>query len=178
MTVILGYSAFHCVGDWKTGDYAKKQQKNPDLDIMFVPLPKDPNADKYYLHLNTMAYLVPSGAKDVEAACVFINCMKLSKTDPSIQSVVKESILKDRKYTDEMYEMWSTLQDPSKFENDQLIIDFAYSLDSDTNDKIVSKLCEDIPFVENEELPTWTSARESFSNAFAAAIDAINADLK
>ena len=125
-----------------------------------------------------MAYLVPSGAKDVEAACVFINCMRLSKTDASIQSVVKESIMKEKKYTDEQYDFWATLQDPSKFDNSQLVTDFAYSLDKDTNDQIVSKICEDIPFVENEELPSWTSARESFSGAFAAAIDSINANLK
>ena len=176
--VLLGYSAFHSVGDWKITDYAKKQAKNPDADIMFVPLPKDPNADKFYLRLNTMAYLVPSGAKDVEAACVFINCMRLSKTDPAMQSVVKESIMKEKKYTDEQYDFWAVLQDPSQFDNAQLVSDFAYSLDRDTNDQIVAKICEDIPFVENEELPSWTSARESFSGAFAAAIDSINANLK
>lgn len=175
--VLLGYSAFHSVGDWKITDYCKKQEGHPEYDIMFVPMPKDPNADKHYIPMSTMAYLVPSGAKDIEAACVFINCMRLSKTDPSIQAVVKESIIKDKKYTDEQYELWAILQDSSNFDSKALITDFAYSLDSDTIDKVIAKICEDVPFVENEELPTWTSTRESFAGALANSINTINADL-
>lgn len=176
--VKLGYAAFQSIGDWATGGYAKDMVNDPSLDYMFVPLPKDPQADRHYITMNTMAYLVPSGAKDVEAACVFINCMRLSKTDPAIQAVVKESTIKERKYNDEMWDMWSTLQNPSNFDTEALVTDFGYHLDSDTIDKVVSKICEDIPFVNNEELPTWTSARESFSGAFSSSIDAINADLK
>lgn len=176
--VLKGYSAFHAVGDWKIADYAKKQQKDPSADIMFVPFPRDPNADKYYIPMNTMAYLVPSGAKDVEAACVFINCMRLSKTDASIQAVVKESIMKEKKYTDEQYEFWAVLQDPSNFDNDSLIADFAYHLDNDTCDQVISKICEDVPFVETEELPTWTSKKESYAGTLADAINSINANLK
>lgn len=176
--VILGYAAFQSVGDWAFGGYSKKQAKDPDMDFMFVPLPRDPTKDKHYITLSTMAYLVPSGAKDVEAACVFINCMRLSKTDASIQSVVKESIMKANKYNEEQWNAWMELQDPTNFDIEALVSDLSFNLDADTCDKIISKICEDVPFVETEELPTWTAKKEGYANALNDAINSINADLK
>lgn len=175
--VVLGYAAFQSVGDWCSGGYSALEQENPDQKFMFVPMPKDPQADKHYIAMETMAYLVPEGAKDAEAACVFINCMRLTKTDPDIQSVVDESILKERKYTDEQYEFWKVLQNPANFDSEALVTDFASHLDKDTCDKVLPKFTEDIPFVESEEYPTWTSTRESLGNAFNDAINQINAIL-
>ncbi len=176
--ILNGYAAFHSVGDWKITDYSKKQAKNPDLDIMFVPFPKDPNADKYYLGMNTMAYLVPAGAKDVEAACVFINCVRLSKTDPELKKTVDESIMKEKKYTDEQYELWSYLQDVSNFKMENLVYDFGYHVDEQTCTDVINKLCEDTPFVQNEDTKTWTAMRESFGPMLESSIEAINSELK
>lgn len=176
--VIQGYAAFQVMGDWKITDYAKKQKKNPDLDIFFVPIPKDPNADKYYMNLNTFAYMVPSGAKDVEASCTFINCVRLSKTDPELQKKVDESILTEKKYTEEQYEFWKYFFTVENFKPDTLVSDFAYHLDDQTCKDVVEKLCNDLPLVNNDEtITTWTSMRTSYESLFQASIDSINADL-
>ncbi len=176
--VILGYAAFHSMGDWKITDYSKKQSKDPDMDIMFVPFPRDPNADKYYMGLNTFAYLVPAGAKDVEASCVFINCVRMTKTDPELMKKVDESIMKEKKYTEEQYELWKYLQTVSNFDPENLVYDFAYHIDEQTCNDVIIKFCENIPFVTDEETSTWTAMRTSLAPILENSITSINGDLK
>lgn len=175
--VIQGYAAFQIMGDWKITDYAKKQAKNPDLDIFFVPVPKDPNADKYYMNLNTFAYMVPAGAKDAEASCTFINCVRLSKTDPELSKKVDESILTEKKYTEEQYEFWKYFYTVENFSSDSLVSDFAYHLDDQTVDDVILKLCDSLPLTDNEDITTWTSMRSSYEAVLKNSIDTINADL-
>lgn len=175
--VIKGYAAFQIMGDWKITDYSKKQAKDPDLDIFFVPVPRDPNADKYYMNLNTFAYLVPAGAKDVEASCTFINCVRLSKTDQELSKKVDESILTEKKYTEEQYEFWKYFYDVSNFDSDTLVSDFAYHLDDQTCNDVILTLCDILPLSQNEDVTTWTSMRSSYEAVLKNSIDSINADL-
>ncbi len=177
--IIQGYAAFQAMGDWKITDYSKKQAKDPTLDIFFVPFPRDPNADKYYMNLNTFAYLVPNGAKDVDAACTFINCVRLSKTDPELMKKVDESILKEKKYTEEQYDFWKYFFTVENFESDRLVLDFAYHLDDQTCTEVIGKLCDELPLVNNDEtITTWTAMRTSFEPILNDSINTINSDLE
>lgn len=175
--VMKGYAAFHIMGDWKITDYAKKQKKEPDLDIFFVPVPKDPNADKYYMNLKPFAYMVPSGAKDVEASCTFINCVRLSKTDPELSKKVDESIMTEKKYTEEQYEFWKYFYTVENFDSDSLVSDYAYHLDDRTCSDVINKICDSLPLVESEEITTWTAMRSSYEPVLKDSIDSINAEL-
>ncbi len=55
-----------------------------DYDMAFVPYPKDPQADKYYLSSDTVGYMVPAGAKNVQGAVDYILCSRIYATDPEI----------------------------------------------------------------------------------------------
>lgn len=176
--VISGYAAFQSVGDWKITDYCKKQAKDETMDIFFVPFPKDPNADKYYHNVSTFAYLVPAGAPHPEASCIFINCVRLSKTDPTLMETTKQSILKEKKYTDEQYEMWNYFQTVSNFDPANLVADYAYNIDTDTCNNVITKLCEDVPFVENKDTQTWTVMRSSMESVLDHSLSEINTSLK
>ncbi|MDE6724709.1 MAG: extracellular solute-binding protein [Ruminiclostridium sp.] len=176
--IVNGYAAFQSVGDWLISDYAKKQNKNPELDIFFVPFPKDPNADRHYQSLSTFAYLVPAGAPNPQASCIFINCVRLSKTDPTLMETTKASIMKSKKYTEEQYELWNYFQTVENFDPDDLVSDFAYNIDTETCDKVISKICEDVPFVDGDDIQSWTVMRTSMAPLLEKSLNDINATLK
>ncbi len=176
--VIEGHAAFEAVGDWKITDYSKEMVKDDTLDIFFVPYPRDPNADKYYHKLDTFGYFVPAGAPNVEASCVFINCVRLSKLDEKLMETTRKSIMNEKKYTEEQYELWVYFQNSGNFNSDQLISDFARNLDKDTFDNVITKLTESVPFNDNEDTESWTVMRTSMGPLLDRSLSEINATLK
>ena len=148
------------------------------LDIFFVPYPRDPNADKYYHKLDTFGYFVPAGAPNVEASCVFINCVRLSRLDEKLMETTRKSIMNEKKYTEEQYELWVYFQNSGNFNSDQLISDFARNLDKDTFDNVITKLTESVPFNDNEDTESWTVMRTSMEPLLDRSLSEINATLK
>ena len=59
-------------------------KKNLEYDFAFVPFPKDPQADKYYHAADSLGYLVPAGAKNIQGAVDYILCSRIYATDPEI----------------------------------------------------------------------------------------------
>lgn len=51
-------------------------------EIVALPLPKDPQADKYYMAADTFGFLVPSGSPNVQGAVSWILCGRIYETDP------------------------------------------------------------------------------------------------
>lgn len=176
--VIDGKAAFQAIGDWAISKYSEKQKKNPDYDFFFVPFPRDKDADKYYLNLSSFGYLVPAGAPNPEASCIFINCVRLSKTDEALMKTSEESIKKGKKYTDEQYEFWNYFQSTTNFDSAQLVSDYAFNIDTETCDNVINKICEDVPFVNNEDTQTWTAMRSSMAPVLDKSLGDINATLK
>ena len=176
--VINGHAAFQAMGDWRITEYSQKMADDDTLDIFFVPYPRDPNADKYYHKLDTFGYFVPAGAPNVEASCVFINCIRLSKLDEKLKETTKKSIMNSKKYTEEQYEFWDYYQTTSNFKPEELVSDFARNLDKDTFDKVTSLLTENVPFNNNEEVESWTVMRSSMGPLLDKSLSEINATLK
>lgn len=50
--------------------------------IVALPLPKDPQSDKYYMAADTYGFLVPSGSPNVQGAVSWILCGRIYETDP------------------------------------------------------------------------------------------------
>ena len=48
---------------------------------MFVPLPKDPQADKYYLPAGLEAYMLCKGAQNPEGVMRFMECTLAANSD-------------------------------------------------------------------------------------------------
>lgn len=59
-------------------------------DFAFVPMPRDPNADKYYQTLSSFGYLVPKGAKNKSGAVDFIKVSRVLQTNDGMQKKAKK----------------------------------------------------------------------------------------
>ncbi|MBQ8170983.1 MAG: extracellular solute-binding protein [Oscillospiraceae bacterium] len=63
---------------------------NTPSDFAFVPFPRDPQADAYYLNNGTFGYMVAKGAKNIKGAIDFIYCNRLFETDQNIIDQVRK----------------------------------------------------------------------------------------
>lgn len=65
--------------DW---GWTTAQAGSPDQDIRFVPIPRDEQADAYYMNTDTFGYLVPAGAQNIRAAIKYMEICRLNEIDP------------------------------------------------------------------------------------------------
>ena len=63
-------------------------KKNIEYDMAFVPFPRDPAADDYYIAYDSFGYMIPAGAKNVKGAVDWITLNREEKTNPD--NVAKE----------------------------------------------------------------------------------------
>lgn len=59
-------------------------------DIAAVPFPRDPQADAYYITGDTVGYLVPAGASNIQGAVDWIICNRIYETDPVYVEATRE----------------------------------------------------------------------------------------
>lgn len=64
-------------------------KNNIDGEIAVVPLPRDPNADSYYLPSDSFGFLVPAGADNIQGGVQWILCGRIYETDPDIVAATR-----------------------------------------------------------------------------------------
>ncbi|MBQ8569853.1 MAG: extracellular solute-binding protein [Oscillospiraceae bacterium] len=78
-------------------------------DVMFVPMPKDPDADEYYLPAGLEAFMMCKGAQNPEGVVRFMECILAANQDERTQEIAVDKLKKDYGWTDEMIEMKNTV---------------------------------------------------------------------
>ena len=72
---------------------------------MFVPLPKDPQAEQHFVPAGMEAYLLCKGAQNPEGVMRFMECILAANADPSTQEIGLQKRKDDYGWSDEMIEM-------------------------------------------------------------------------
>ena len=127
--------------EWTYGAAAGQVQNKPGAaddicntvsDFAFVPFPRDPQADKYYIAYDTFGYLVAKGAKNKKGALDWINLCRVYETDPAVNATKKQEAINPEpvyftsgKYEglqkwalvwdERQYDLWQDMMDPSNF---------------------------------------------------------------
>ena len=74
-------------------------------NAMFVPMPKDPNADEYYIPCGLDGYVMVKGGQNPEGVAKFAACKRLAITDERATELGTEQLRKDYGWSDEMIDM-------------------------------------------------------------------------
>lgn len=156
--------AFLGVGTWKITDFCKDY---PDETYGFVPYPRDPAADKYYYNCSAQGYFVPKGASNIEGAAAFIDIMRKCNEDPELKAVVKESIMNDKKYSEEQYEFLTSFEDIGRFD---YVINFSNGFNSDLS-KVIDGMLTNLAFEQGEDQKTWTQFKGEYKGVIDAVLD-------
>ena len=162
--IVEGKACFLSNGQYHLDDFMKK---TPEVEIEFVPFPRDPEADEYYYQSSDFGYLVPSGSQNVKGAAAFINMLRLCKIDPDLRKEVDESNTRGKGWTMEQIEFMKQFED---LENYHVVADFYGGLDGDSS-QIMTDMLRNVTF-DGED--TWTVLRDTNINVIDASIDAIN----
>lgn len=95
---------FPC-GLWKL--YMSKDQWEPVFgeNVMFVPMPKDPDADAYYIPVGLDGYTLVKGGQNPEGVAKFAACKRVLVTNERTYEIRAEQMMSDYGWTQEMIDM-------------------------------------------------------------------------
>ena len=74
-------------------------------DIMFVPMPRCPQADNYYLPSVIKGFAIPTGASNPEGTAAYLNCVMTCRDNEKVKEIEQNQIFEDYGWTQEMYDM-------------------------------------------------------------------------
>ncbi len=107
-----GKLLFYPVGLWKLWDGNTDEATGLPAwkatfgeNCFFVPMPKDPSADEYYIPANMDSYVFVSGGHNPEGVAKYLECKRVSLMNEDAIRIGNEQFVSDYKWNDEMIEM-------------------------------------------------------------------------
>lgn len=79
-------------------------------EAFFVPMPKDPDSDEYYIPVGMEAYAFVKGGKNPEGVARFLECKRFVLDDAETLAIADKQMKDDYGWTDEMFEMKESMQ--------------------------------------------------------------------
>ncbi|MCD7730410.1 MAG: extracellular solute-binding protein [Oscillospiraceae bacterium] len=141
-------------------------------DVMFVPLPKDPEADNYYLPAGLEAYMLCKGAQNPEGVIKFMECILAANSDERTLEIAKEKRINDYGWTDDMLEMQQKITEMTA---ENPVYDIHAGCPTDMYNLIDSgETGIRAAFYGGD----WATVRESLSDAVQIYIDEFNAEVE
>ena len=138
-------------------------------EVMFVPLPRDPQGDgTYYMEANPAGYCIVKGAQNPEGVALLASCDRFKVIDPTVVRIDRRQLEEVYLWSDEMLEMWDTCYELSI--SGKAIISYNEGLDS--------KLSSVVSAYENnghiQDSQTWAQLRETNDERLDYYIDELN----
>lgn len=130
---------FFCEGTWR---YEEELQKFgvasgwPANDIMFVPYPKDPNADKYYVQIKVDVPMWVKGSQNPEGVQAWYDCCVTTAQDKTLHEASNAKMIKNPKqnYTQEILDFLDELYGYNGESPVVPIVEFRTGLGPNVND--------------------------------------------
>lgn len=97
-------------------------------NCMFVPMPRDPDADEYYIPTNMDSYVFIKGGQNPEGVARYLDCKRLTLINEDIRKIGDETFIADYAWSDEMIAMKNKM-DEMALENP--VIDFKTGVTAD-----------------------------------------------
>ena len=167
---------FYAMGTW-----AVTPKEGDDWGI--VPMPKDPNTDTLYTTVQVNAYMWVKGSTKSDAYRTWIECSKVTATDPSYLEVGKEKFKVNQPYyTDEMYSVacedvisdkFIKLNDPGYGISTALSDDDAAT--NPTKEAVIPYMYSSVmKSDDNGKQYTWSQLRETYKSTVDSELKTFN----
>ncbi len=176
---------FYAMGEWasidthtpKEGDTWKR-----------VPMPRDPNADEYYIAVGPQAYMWVKGSTKSDAMKTWMECAKIVNTLDEYKQVNKDKYFENNTYwTEEDYDFTHDTLLSDQFTR---VYDVSYGLTdalsnndaatNDTKEAIVNWVYNSVVKFDYEtnEQTTWTQLKNEYKGTIQNELDIFNAELE
>ena len=163
-----GNTLFYPCGMWSLYE-ADLSDYGDTKDIRFVPMPRCPYADEYYLPTGLEAYSLCKGAQNPEGVAAFLNCGRITRNDDTAKEISKKQLFEDYKWSEEMYNCLETVQDLTE---KHPVIDLYAGVSAQCKELLNNPVKDSF-----NNGASWTQTRESIIPAVQAELDTVNARL-
>ncbi len=126
-----GKTLYYPCGLWAV--YCEKSQwvANFGENMMFVPMPKDPNASEYYIPCGLDGYVMVKGGQNPEGVAKFAACKRVTITNDRANELATQQLFDDYGWTQEMVDMKKKLDEMAQAHP---FYDFFKSISTDITD--------------------------------------------
>ncbi len=168
--IASGETLFYPVGTYALYPYNNIIQDFGDMeDVMFVPMPKCPTADAYYLPAIVDGFSLCKGAKNPEGVGAYLNCCMASRDNEVAKEIGKKQAFEEHGWTQEQYDM---LEKVRELTNENPVIELYNAV----NDMVAGYINNPMKEGYNSGA-SWTQTREMIRSAVQSELDAANAKL-
>ena len=110
----LGKTLFYPCGMWALyqldGEYGLNNYGDVK-DVGFVPMPKCPYVDEYYIPARVTGYMLVSGAPNPEGVACYLYCEAAAVGSQEADQITHDQYINEYGWTEEMWEMRNTIYD-------------------------------------------------------------------
>ncbi len=160
-----GKLLFYPCGLWKLYSTPENWKTVFGEDIGFVPMPKDPQTDEYYIPAGMDSYLFVNGGDNPEGVAKFLDCKRYVICNQKLKDMYDSETRSDYGWSDEMIEMKQKM-DEMALENPNF--DFSKGASFDIEKKI------DEGLRQSAYGTPWSETFNSINSAVQTLIDEIN----
>ncbi len=100
-----GKTLFYPCGLWALYKEADQWQTTFGENCFFVPMPKDPESDEYYIPASIEAYVMVKGGHNPEGVAKYLDCKRMAIINEDAAAIANETFIDDYGWTDEMIAM-------------------------------------------------------------------------
>ena len=169
----LGKTLFYPCGMWALtqldGEYGLNNYGDVK-DIGFVPMPKCPYIDEYYIPSRVTGYMMVSGAPNPEGVACYLYCEAAAVGSEEGEVITHDQYINEYGWTEDMWEMRNTIYDMAE---EHPCFDFMKGISALMTDAI------DNPSKDGyHNAVSWTQTREEIYNNVQSEVDKANAALE
>jgi len=138
-------------------------------NAMFVPMPKDPNSDTYYIPCGLDGYVLVKGGKNPEGVAKFAACKRVTILNDRANVLATQQLYDDYGWTDEMVEMKKKLDEMAQANP---YYDFFNAISSDVSGLLDSN--ENGIRCASKGIAPWSESVSAIYSAVQAYLDEYN----
>lgn len=168
--IASGKTLFYPVGAYALYPYNNIIQEFGDMeDVMFVPMPRCPDADAYYLPARVEGFALCKGAKNPEGVGAYLNCAMASRDSEAAKEIGMRQAFDEYGWTQEQWDMYQKVREMTA---EHPVIEMYNAV----NDAVAGYINNPMKEGYNNGA-SWTQTREQIRAAVQAELDDANEKL-
>lgn len=162
-----GKTLFYPVGVYALYPYNNIIQNFGEMkDVMFVPMPKCPDADNYYLPARVNGFALVKGASNPEGVAGYLKCAMASRDSEIAKEIGQRQAFDEYGWTQEQWDMLEKVNDMTA---EHPAIEFYNAVTPTIAD------CINNPMKEGYNSgASWTATRDAYRGAIQMELDSVN----
>lgn len=132
-----GKTLFYPSGLYELYKSRSQWSKTFGNDAFFVPMPKDPKADEYYVPTGIEAYMFVNGGSNPEGVAKYLDCKRFTLLDEDTKALADEQFIEDYGWSQEMLDMKESMQELAE---ENPVIDISKGISEDCGELLDDNL--------------------------------------